>query len=50
MVPILFCYSFLLISLEKKLPFLDMLIKDLGKDHFSDSDIKDEVNAFLGAV
>ncbi|EFX77956.1 hypothetical protein DAPPUDRAFT_320829 [Daphnia pulex] len=34
---------------KKKLPFLDMLIKDLGKDHFSDSDIKDEVNAFLGA-
>lgn len=27
-----------------------MVIEDLGKGHFSDNDIKDEVNAFLGAV
>ena len=32
------------------MPFLDMVIQDLGKCHFSDNDIKDEVNAFLGAV
>nr|CAH0107706.1 unnamed protein product [Daphnia galeata] len=27
---------------KKKMPFLDMVIEDLGKGHFSDNDIKDE--------
>ncbi|KAI9552444.1 hypothetical protein GHT06_022810 [Daphnia sinensis] len=34
---------------KKKLPFLDLVLTELGKEHFSETDIRDEVNAFLGA-
>ncbi|XP_059353317.1 cytochrome P450 4c3-like isoform X2 [Daphnia carinata] len=34
---------------KKKLPFLDLVLTELGKEHFNETDIRDEVNAFLGA-